>query len=128
MVHFPIAFLVAAPLFLVLHLLFEKLSFELCSYYLLILGTIASPLAIATGFFAWWINYRLRPSRLVKRKIQVSVLLVILEAGLVFWRSMNPDVAQKAIQPVYLILVLCLTPLVLLLGYYGGQMTFPPGE
>jgi uncharacterized membrane protein len=57
----------------------------------------------------------------VKRKIQLSILLLIFEIILIFWRSSNTAISN----PFYFIMMLILTPIVALLGYYGGQMTFP---
>jgi len=123
-VHFPIAFLMASSLFILLHLIFKKPSFELTSFYLLILGAIASPFAMGTGFLTWWINYRMKLTHLVKSKIQFSILLLLFEVILIVWRMSTPEISS----PVYFILVLSLTPIVTLLGYYGGQMTFPPEQ
>ena len=120
-VHFPIAFLMGASLFVLLHLLFQNPSFEIVSFYLLILGAISSPFAMATGLFTWWVNYRLKLTRFVKRKIQLSILLLIFEIILIFWRSFSIKISN----PIYLIIMLLLPPIVALLGYYGGQMTFP---
>jgi predicted heme/steroid binding protein len=120
-VHFPLAFLMGSSLFVLLHLLFKNSSFETTSFYLLILGAIASPFAMATGLLTWWINYRLKLTLFVKRKIQFSILLLILEIILIFWRSSQSQIFN----PIYFILVILLTPIVSLLGYYGGQMTFP---
>ena len=121
LVHFPIAFLIGSPLFLLLHLLFEQPFFELTSYYLLLVGGIASPFAIATGLFTWWVNYRLKLSHFVKRKIQLSVILLVLEIILVLWRSSDVGISS----PLYYLMIFLLAPIVFLLGYYGGQMTFP---
>ncbi len=121
MVHFPIAFLIGASLFLSLYLLFRNHSFELTSFYLLILGSLSSPFAMATGALTWWINYRLKLTHFVKRKIQLSALLLLFEIILVLWRSL----ARESLGPVYFIMVFILTLIVILLGYYGGQMTFP---
>jgi predicted heme/steroid binding protein/uncharacterized membrane protein len=120
-VHFPLAFLMASSLFALLYLLFKNPSLETTSFYLLILGVIASPFAMATGLLTWWINYRLKLTLFVTRKIQFSILLLILEIILIFWRSSQSQIFN----PVYFILVILLTPIVSLLGYYGGQMTFP---
>jgi uncharacterized membrane protein len=120
-VHFPIAFLMGASLFILLHLLFQNLSFEIVSFYLLILGAISSPFAMATGLFTWWVNYRLKLTQFVRRKIQLSILLLVFEIILIIWRSSN----QEIFNPIYFIVMLLLAPVVTLLGYYGGQMTFP---
>ncbi len=120
-VHFPIALLMASSLFVILYLIFRNLSFEMTSFYLLILGAIASPFAMATGLLTWWINYRLKLNHFVKRKIQLSLLLLIFEIILIFWRISQPVPSH----PIYFILMILLTPIVALLGYYGGQLTFP---
>jgi predicted heme/steroid binding protein/uncharacterized membrane protein len=120
-VHFPIALLMVASLFILLALLFQKGSFEIASFYLLILGAISSPFAMATGLITWWINYRLKPNYFVKRKIQLSILLLIFEAILIVWRISQVEVSH----PLYIVMMVLLTPIVSLLGYYGGQLTFP---
>ena len=120
-VHFPIAFLMAASLLVLLHLLFKNPLLETFSFYLLVLGAIASPFAMATGLLTWWINYRLKLSHFVKRKIELSVLLLLLEVVLIVWRGSRSEISS----PFYLVMVLLLTPVAGLLGYYGGQMTFP---
>jgi predicted heme/steroid binding protein/uncharacterized membrane protein len=121
LVHFPIAFLMGASLSILLHILFENRFFELSSLYLLILGAISSIFAIASGLLTWWVNYRLRLTYFVKKKIQLSILLAILEIVLISWRSTVPEMSNT----LYFILMFLLAPNVTLLGYYGGQITFP---
>jgi predicted heme/steroid binding protein/uncharacterized membrane protein len=120
-VHFPLAFLMGSSLFILLHLLFRKPAFEITSFYLLILGAISSPFAMVTGLLTWWVNYRLKLTLFVKRKIQLSILLLILEMILIVWRGSDSAITDL----LYVIFVILLTPVVGLLGYYGGQMTFP---
>jgi uncharacterized membrane protein len=125
MVHFPIAFLTASSLFAVLYVVFKKPTFETTSFYLLLLGSIASPFAIITGLLTWWVNYGLKLSRLIRRKMELSILLLFLEVVLIVWPSGSPEAYSQSLPALYLILMVILTPVVLLLGYYGGQMTFP---
>ena len=120
-VHFPIGLLMASSLFVLLYLIFKNPSLEITSYYLLILGAIASPFAMATGLLTWWINYRLKLTLFVKRKIQFSIILLIFEIVLISWRSFQSQISN----PIYFIIMVLLTPIVSILGYYGGQMTFP---
>jgi predicted heme/steroid binding protein/uncharacterized membrane protein len=121
LVHFPLAFLMGSSLFILLHLLFRKPTFEITSFHLFILGAVSSPFAMATGLLTWWVNYRLKLTLFVKRKIQLSILLLILETILILWGGPHPSITN----PLYSILIILLTPLVGLVGYYGGQMTFP---
>jgi len=120
-VHFPIALLMASSLFVVLYLIFGNLSLEVTSFYLFVLGAISSPFAMATGRLTWWINYKLKLNYFVNRKIQLSILLLIFEVILMLWRGSNPEISS----PLYFIMMILLTPIVALLGYYGGQLTFP---
>jgi len=120
-VHFPIALLMASSLFVLLHLILNDPSFESTSFYLLVLGAIASPFAMVTGLFTWWVNYRLKLTLFVKRKIQFSILLLVFEIVLILWRSFQSQISS----PIYFIMMVILTPIVSILGYYGGQMTFP---
>jgi predicted heme/steroid binding protein/uncharacterized membrane protein len=120
-VHFPIALLMTSSLLVLLYLIFKNPSFESTSFHLLILGAIASPFAMATGLLTWWVNYRLKVTLFVKRKIQFSILLLIFEIILILWRSSAAQISN----PIYFIMVVILTPIVSILGYYGGQMTFP---
>jgi len=121
LVHFPLALLIASSFFILLSLIFKEPSFEITSFYLLVLGAIASPFAMVTGFFTWWVNYRLKLTLFIKRKIQFSILLLIFEIILILWRS-SPSPTSN---PIYFIMMVLLTPIVSILGYYGGQMTFP---
>ena len=120
-VHFPIGLLMASSLFVLLYLIFKNPSFEITSFYLLILGAIVSPFAMGTGLLTWWINYRLKLTLFVKRKIQFSIILLIFEIVLISWRSFQSQISN----PIYFIMMVLLTPIVSILGYYGGQMTFP---
>ena len=125
LVHFPIAFLMGASLFALLHFLLGYRSFETAGFYLLILGGISSPFAMATGLLTWWINYRLKLTLFIKRKIQLSILLILFEWTLILWQWLDPGVLVSGTNPIYFLMMLLLTPIVGLLGYYGGQMTFP---
>ena len=120
-VHFPVALLMASSLFVLLYLIFKNPSFENTSFYLLTLGAIASPFAMVTGLLTWWVNYRLKLTLFVKRKIQFSILLLMFEVILILWRSFQVQISN----PIYFIMMVILTPIVAILGYYGGQMTFP---
>ena len=90
-------------------------------FYLLVLGVLSSPFAVGTGLLTWWINYRLKMTRFIKRKIQFSILLLLIAFLLALWRISNPEMSN----PIYFILIFTLTPIVALLGHYGGQMSFP---
>jgi uncharacterized membrane protein len=121
LVHFPIAFLMASTFFYLLFFKFVHPSLGTTSAHLLFLGAISTPFAIATGLLTWWINYRLRFTSFIKRKIQLSIFLLVIEIILILLLIGEVEIFH----PIYLILTLLVTSIVILLGYYGGQMTFP---
>jgi len=104
-VHFPIALLMASSLFVLLYLIFKILPLKYW-FLPLVLGAIASPFAMATGLLTWWINYRLKVTPFIKKKIQFSILLLIFEVILILWRSFSSQISN----PIYFILVILLTP------------------
>ncbi|MBM4277675.1 MAG: cytochrome b5 [Deltaproteobacteria bacterium] len=120
-VHFPIAFLMASSLFYLLFFIWMLPSLGTTSAHLLALGIISTPFAIATGFLTWWINYRSKLTRFIKRKIQLSILLLALEVTFILFWIGEIQISYY----LYLMLMILFAPIVLLLGYYGGQMTFP---
>jgi len=126
-VHFPIAFLMATPLFLILYALTRNNSFETTGFYMLCLGLLGSAAAIATGFFAWWVNYGAVPTTSVKYKISLSIVLWVVLSILVIWRFLDPFILTQSgsLWWIYTILIFSLVPLISLLGHLGGKMVFP---
>jgi len=57
MVHFSIAYAVAVSLLSLLYIFTGKLSFETGSYYMLVLGFLAAPVAALSGIFTWKVSY-----------------------------------------------------------------------
>ena len=126
-VHFPIAFLMATPLFLILYALTRNNSFETTSFYMLCLGVLGCAAAIATGFFAWWVNYGAVFTTYVRYKIVFSIVLWVVLSILVIWRFLDPVLIIQSgnLWWAYTILVFSLVPLVTILGHLGGKMVFP---
>jgi predicted heme/steroid binding protein/uncharacterized membrane protein len=123
LVHFPIAFSIGASLFFILYLVSGNSSYEATSYHLIILAGITAPFAVASGLLTWWINYGLRWTRLIKRKVVLSIIFLLVVLLLVIWRASASDGSPA--DPFYLVLTVALTPIVFFLGYFGGLMTFP---
>ncbi len=130
LVHFPIAFMIAVPLFYLLTSLTGNSAFETTAFHCLGIGLLFTPLTIATGFYTWWLNYHSRLSLPIKIKIIGSTLLMLLMLVLFFWRYTVPDIyfAQTALRRVYQLLLLGLLPVVSVIGWYGACLTFPHGK
>ncbi len=127
MVHFPIVFLFAVCLFDGLFLLTGEDPFEMSALHCLAAGLASSPLAIATGYYTWWLNYLSRPMRPVRIKKTLSWILLPASGAAFAWRIWDPAVLSAAGpgRLLYLLLVSALFVLVVVIAYYGGQLTFP---
>lgn len=125
-VHYPIAFMMATSFFVLLYLLTGKRAFETTSYYLMIPGLIATPAAMTTGLITWWYNYKAEMFFIIRRKMQLSLVLLVVGLVMVIWRTASPEIltTEMSLFWIYLTLTQIVTPLVVLLGYYGGKLTF----
>jgi predicted heme/steroid binding protein/uncharacterized membrane protein len=130
-VHFPIVFMLSATFFTLLYLLTGVKSLEVTGWHCLVGGVLFTPVAIATGLFTWWLNYLARPMRLVTIKLILSPLLLAAGAGAWILRWLNPEILARPVQGtglVYLVLICAIAPLVSIIGWCGGMITFPCHE
>jgi hypothetical protein len=93
-------------------------------------GILFTPVAIATGYFTWWLNYYAKPLRPVRIKIPLAFTIWIISAILFVWRIAVPDILQTSGPPhmIYLLLILSLIPIITVIGWFGATMTFPIEE
>ncbi len=126
-VHFPIAFILAAPVFTLLHLATGVASLETTAFHCLGAGLLFTPLVMATGFTSWWVNYMGKPIRAVSIKMFTSFTMLMLSAALFCWRALTPDIvtAFRTSSVIYLLLILALSPMVGVIGWNGAKLTFP---
>lgn len=124
--HFPITFMLAAGFFSVLYLLTRVESFDTTAFHCLGGGVLAAPAAIATGVLGQRLNYP-GPNPTLALEKRLAYLLWAMAAGAFGWRLLNPQVLRhlQGMNFLYLLLVLALTPLVTLISYFGGMLTFP---
>jgi len=129
-VHFPIVCMYSAAFFVLLGMLTGEKSFEATSFYCLAGGILFMAPSMLTGWFSWWLNYMAKPMRPVTVKKRLSWLLLTVSAAAFAWRFAEPAVADTAGtgRSVYLVLVLSVVPLVSVIGYLGGELTFPTGK
>jgi predicted heme/steroid binding protein/uncharacterized membrane protein len=126
-VHFPIVFMFAATLFNLLYLITGIKSFEVTALHCLGGGILFTPLAILTGWFTWWLNYLAKPMRAVTIKICFSILLLVVSITVFIWRIWDPGIliAFAGRSTFYFLLILSLLPIVTVIGWFGGTLTFP---
>ena len=124
--HFPIVFMLAASFFSVLYLLTGVTSFETTAFHCLGGGLLSTPAAIATGIFTQRLNYP-QPDPTLTLEKRLSYLLWAMVSGAFAWRLLDPEVLRHlhGLNFFYLLLVLALTPLVTVISFFGGMLTFP---
>jgi predicted heme/steroid binding protein/uncharacterized membrane protein len=129
-VHFPIVFMYSATFFSILYMITGEKSFEMTAFYCLAGGILFTPPAMITGWFTWWLNYMAKPMGPVTIKKRLSWVLLTISIAAFLWRISVPGImeANGAGHTIYIVLVLSLTPIASVIGYYGGQLTFPTGK
>ncbi len=125
-IHFPITFLLSTTFFSLLYLLTGIKCFQDTAWYCLVGGVIFVPLAIATGFYTEKANFPDPPQNARTERILSLILLAATTAAFI-WGLVQPDILDhlQGLNVIYLLLIIFLTPLVTVIGYVGGMITFP---
>ena len=126
-VHFPIVFAFSTTIFNILYLVTGIKSLEITALHCLGAGILFTAVAIATGFYTWWINYMSKPLKAVKVKMPLSITLLVAQIIAFVWRIKVPDVIDsiQGINIIYFLLVLSFFPMVVVIGWFGAFLTFP---
>jgi predicted heme/steroid binding protein/uncharacterized membrane protein len=126
-VHFPIVFMFATTVFSLLYLATGEKSFDTTAFHCLGAGVFFNAVAIATGFYTWWLNYRAKLLKPVKVKIPLTLAMEATAIALFIWRLNSPDILDSLSGAglLYILLVLSLTGMVTVIGWNGASMTFP---
>jgi predicted heme/steroid binding protein/uncharacterized membrane protein len=126
-VHFSITIPILAPLLCILYVLTGDTSIEWVSWFMLLLGLLAFIVGGLTGIFSWKVTYEGRTTRMIARKIFLTVIAVAITSACLVWRSLDPNVLiiKTNFSNVYLVLVASLVPINTLLGHYGGKLVYP---
>ena len=125
-IHFPITFMLSATFFSLLYLLTRIKSFQDTAWHCLVGGVLFTPLAMGTGLLTEKLNFPAPPRT---ARIEKTLSLILLATGLAafIWGLAQPDILDnlQGWNLIYLFLILCLAPLVTVIGYFGGMITFP---
>ncbi|MGD8294822.1 MAG: cytochrome b5 domain-containing protein [Desulfobacterales bacterium] len=126
-VHFPIVFMFSTTVFSLLYLLTGEKSFETTAFHSLGAGILFNFVGITTGIYTWWLNYMAKMLRPVKIKIPLTIVMLVTSVIIFIWRISVPDILLnfKGLSILYLLLVLSLSIMVTIIGWFGASMTFP---
>jgi uncharacterized membrane protein len=126
-VHFTVAFMYAAPFFNILYLGFGHPAFEVAAFHCLGAGVLSTPAALLTGLLTQRFNYPDKDPQSFALEKKLSWLLLALSLGTFLWRLWDPNILIhfSPLAPLYLILTISLAPLVTIISFFGGSLTFP---
>jgi predicted heme/steroid binding protein/uncharacterized membrane protein len=126
-IHFPIVFTFATLVFNVLYLILGINAFEITALNCLGAAIFFTPVAIATGFYTWWLNYQAKPIRPVILKQRLSFLLLGAEIFAFVWRLKDPHIFDSFgwSSTLYFLLILFMFIVVFVIGWFGANLTFP---
>jgi predicted heme/steroid binding protein/uncharacterized membrane protein len=100
--------------------------FEKSTFYAFFLATIFGVFAMASGIFSWWVNYNC--SRIKPLLIKLYAATFSLVAGIagiwIYFADATLVYEMSAAFVVYHLSVFLTVPAMVVLGYYGGQLTW----
>ncbi len=125
-VHFSTAYSITAFLLALLYLFMHTPSFDVASYYLLALGLLSAPVSILFGIFSWKTNYKSKRNKLFTRKLIFAAIFLIIITTCFLLRAFYPQIliTKTYVSFLYISLLTSLTPIVTILGYYGGKIIY----
>lgn len=124
--HFPIAlhFFAAG---MNMAFLFEPIEkFEQGTYYSFLFATIFGLLSIATGVLSWWINYSFSMIKPLVIKLYTAIFTTFIGIIALLLHLEDPLIAYNtnALAVFYHFSIFITVPAVVVLGYYGGKLTW----
>ncbi|MBI5248982.1 MAG: hypothetical protein HY912_05755, partial [Desulfomonile tiedjei] len=128
MVHFPVSFLIGAPVLNTLALVANSPRTEWAAYCCLLIATASIPPSIASGYFTWWVNYEFRDSRIIAKKrllawLAIAVALVEVAARSFFLE--DPIDIRSVSVWLYAGALWGLAAIASCIGFLGGKLVFP---
>ncbi len=126
LVHFPIALHIFAAGLDLLFFALPKDAYAVGVFYTFFVATVMGFFAMIPGMLSWWINYDLSMRRPFVVKLTVATLTLLLGVVGITLYLENPSIVyEPAFEGVvYHGIVLFTGATVIVLGYYGGKITW----
>ncbi|MFA5428853.1 MAG: 2-oxoacid:acceptor oxidoreductase subunit alpha [Sulfurimonas sp.] len=129
-VHFPIALHLFAAGMDILFLITLNEAYNAGVFYSFFVATVMGFVAMVPGILSWWINYNLSMNRAFVIKLIVSSITLLLGVVAIYIYYENPHVVyEDSFQGMLYHAIVLVTGLnVIILGYYGGKITWGYGR
>ncbi|UOD34016.1 cytochrome b5 [Deferribacteraceae bacterium V6Fe1] len=125
-IHYPMGILYFGAFMLLLYIITKNQSFELTAFYSLICGTLSIFPAAASGILSWWLNYEMTMTKIFRNKLILSAVLAVICVFLSITRLLHPDItAFSGLFTLYCLLYFISIPVLTLIAYNGGKITWP---
>ena len=127
-VHYPVGMLSMAPVFYVVGLYADSPRTEWVAYCCMIVGLLAIPAAMITGYFTWWINYDMTDFPLIRMKRRLAWIALFVGVFCFCVRTLvvvDPLRIGDLFAMVYVASLVILAALASYVGFLGGKLTFP---
>ncbi|WP_345976720.1 2-oxoacid:acceptor oxidoreductase subunit alpha [Sulfurimonas sp. HSL3-7] len=125
-VHFPIALHIFAAGLDLLFLTYPKTAYAVGVFYTFFVATVMGFVAMIPGLLSWWVNYDLSTRRPFIVKLIVATLTLLLGVvGITLYLEDPAIVYEASVEGIiYHAIVLFTGMTVVILGYYGGKITW----
>jgi len=124
--HFPIVLHFFAAAMDIAFLFSPLEKFEQGAYYAFISATLFGAIAMIAGILSWWVNYNFSMIRPLVIKLYTAIFTLIIGSIGVILHILDPMIAYNhdALALYYHFSILITVPSVIVLGYYGGRLTW----
>ena len=129
-VHFPIALHIFAAGMDLMFLMMPNEAYDGGVFYSFLIATIMGFAAMIPGILSWWVNYNFSMHRAFVVKLIVSVITLLLGVVAIGIYYENPHaVYEHSVEGILYHAIVLITGLnVIVLGYYGGKITWGYGR
>lgn len=126
LVHFATAYPITFTLLAFLSFFTGVLTFDVASFYLLILGFVTSVFSGLTGLSSWKLTYLGKMNKIFMMKLVFTAVLMVIITICLVWRALDPEILTggTGVSFAYLSLAASLIPVVVILGHYGGKIMY----
>jgi len=107
--------------------LFSPLEkFEVGAYYAFFYATVFGLVAMIAGILSWWVNYGFNMIRPLVIKLYTSLFTLVTGGIGITLHILDPEIAyhHDTLALFYHFSILVTVPAVVILGYYGGKLTW----
>lgn len=130
LVHFPIALHLFAAGLNLIFLFQPNPSFATAVFYTFFVSTVLGVFTMLSGIFSWWINYQLALTHIMVKKLTFSIITLIFGIiGITIYLNDPNVVYSTTLSSIFYHGTIFLTGItVIILGYYGGKLTWPDAK